>query len=77
MWIGICLTVVVELIPANIRTSAVAVYLFIISNIGGNLPLLVPTLQQSFEDSGYTKSQALRGNESLYFAAQRPQVIER
>ncbi|KAL4218887.1 hypothetical protein ACF0H5_021475 [Mactra antiquata] len=61
MWIGITLAVVVEIIPSNIRTSAVAVYLFIISNIGGNMPLLVPPIQQAFENIGYTKSQSLRG----------------
>ncbi|XP_052789670.1 protein spinster homolog 1-like [Mya arenaria] len=61
MWIGITLAIVVEMIPSNIRTSAVAVYLFIISNIGGNMPLLVPPIQQAFENGGYTKSQSLRG----------------
>ena len=61
MWIGITLTIVVEMIPANIRTSAVAVYLFIISNIGGNMPLLVPPFQDAFEKSGFTKSESLRG----------------
>ncbi|KAL4218886.1 hypothetical protein ACF0H5_021474 [Mactra antiquata] len=61
MWIGITLAVVVEIIPSNIRTSAVAVYLFIISNIGGNMPLLVPPIQDAFENAGYTKSQSLRG----------------
>ncbi|KAH3800834.1 protein spinster homolog 1-like isoform X2 [Dreissena polymorpha] len=61
MWIGITLAVVVELIPSNIRTSAVAVYLFIISNIGGNMPLLVPPIQKGFENQGFTKSGSLRG----------------
>lgn len=61
MWIGITLAVVVEIIPGSIRTSAIAVYLFIISNIGGNMPLLVPPIQNAFENDGFTKSQALRG----------------
>lgn len=61
MWIGITLAIVVEIIPSAIRTSAVAVYLFIISNIGGNMPLLVPPIQNAFEDAGHTKSQSLRG----------------
>lgn len=60
MWIGITLAIVVELIPSNVRTSAVAVYLFIISNIGGNMPLLVPPIQEAFESHGYNKSQSLR-----------------
>ncbi|EDV27921.1 uncharacterized protein TRIADDRAFT_20550 [Trichoplax adhaerens] len=44
MWIGVTLTVVVEIVPGNIRTSAIAIYLFIITNIGGLMPLLVPPL---------------------------------
>ena len=61
MWIGITLAIVVELVPSTIRTSAVAVYLFIISNIGGNMPLLVPVIREAFENNGATKAEALRG----------------
>lgn len=61
MWVGVTLAVVVELVPAHIRTAAVAVYLFIITNIGGNVPLLVPPIQHSFENQDYTKAEALRG----------------
>ncbi|GFS20961.1 Cis,cis-muconate transport protein muck [Elysia marginata] len=61
MWVGVTLAVAVELVPAQVRTAAVAVYLFIITNIGGNVPLLVPPIQHSFEDRDYTKAEALRG----------------
>ncbi|XP_046379348.2 MFS-type efflux pump MSMEG_3705-like [Haliotis rufescens] len=64
MWVGVTLAVLVELVPSNVRAGAVAVYLFIISNVGGNVPLLVPYIQSSFEARGFTKVQALRG--SLY-----------
>ncbi|CAH1272339.1 SPNS2 [Branchiostoma lanceolatum] len=47
MWVGVTLAVVVELVPSYIRTSTVAVYLFIITNIGGNSPLLVPPLRRA------------------------------
>ena len=47
MWIGVALTVVVELVPKALRTSIVAYYLFIISIIGGNMPLAVPPLKQA------------------------------
>ncbi|XP_071948158.1 protein spinster homolog 1-like [Antedon mediterranea] len=47
MWVGVTLAVVVELVPSSNRASAVAVYLFIISNIGGNMPLLVPPLKDA------------------------------
>ena len=46
MWIGVTLTVVVELVPNTIRSPAIAGYLFIISIIGGNMPLLVPPLKR-------------------------------
>lgn len=47
MWVGVTLAVVVELVPNSIRTASVAYYLFIISMIGGNVPLLVPVLKSS------------------------------
>ena len=47
MWIGVALTVVVELVPKALRTSVVAYYLFIISIIGGNMPLAVPPLKEA------------------------------
>lgn len=44
MWIGVCVAVVVDLVPVDLTTSAAAVYFFIISIIGGNMPLLVPPI---------------------------------
>ncbi len=40
MWIGVCIAVVVELVPSDLTASAVAVYFFIIQLIGGNMNLL-------------------------------------
>ena len=48
MWIGVCLTCVLELVPEKIRGAAVGYYLFIITNIGGNIPLLLPPLRTAF-----------------------------
>ena len=67
MWVGVTLAVGVELVPAQVRTAAVAVYLFIITNIGGNVPLLVPPIQHSFEDRGWTKAESLRGKSQPTF----------
>ena len=61
MWIGVTLAVVMELVPQDLRTSSVAMYLFITSNIGGNLPLLVPPLQDYFMEEGWGRADALRG----------------
>ncbi|EDV27969.1 uncharacterized protein TRIADDRAFT_12709, partial [Trichoplax adhaerens] len=47
MWIGVTLAVIVEVVPSNIRTVAVAIYLFIITNIGGLMPLLIPPIATS------------------------------
>ena len=60
MWVGVTLAVLVEVIPSPLRTIGVAVYLFIISNIGGNMPLLVPPLQTAFENLGIGHVDALR-----------------
>ncbi|XP_050414954.1 protein spinster homolog 1 [Patella vulgata] len=60
MWVGVTLAVVIELVPINARTTAVAVYLFIISNVGGNVPLIVPPLKQAFSDLGYSSIASLR-----------------
>ncbi|XP_067928432.1 MFS-type efflux pump MSMEG_3705-like [Watersipora subatra] len=51
MWVGVCLTCVLELVPDRIRGAAVGYYLFIITNIGGNIPLLVPPLDAAFAKS--------------------------
>ncbi|KAL3872099.1 hypothetical protein ACJMK2_040053 [Sinanodonta woodiana] len=60
MWISITLALVIELVPSHIRTSTIAAYLFIISNIGGNMPLLVPPINDAFIKAGYAKAEALR-----------------
>jgi len=44
MWIGVTLALVVDLIPSYIRTTVIAVYLFIITLIGGNFNLAVSAL---------------------------------
>ena len=65
MWIGITLAVLVEVVPTPLRTLGVAVYMFIISNIGGNMPLVVSPLQRLFLQNNITRVEALRGK-NLY-----------
>lgn len=68
MWVGVALAVLVELVPAEVRTTAVAAYFFIISNIGGNMPLLVPPVKKAFVDAGYGEVDSLRSRKnSSYF----------
>ncbi|XP_046440533.1 protein spinster homolog 1-like isoform X2 [Daphnia pulex] len=67
MWVGVALAVLVELVPADVRTTAVAAYFFIISNIGGNMPLLVPPVKKAFIDAGYGEVDSLRNTLYLFF----------
>ena len=46
MWFGVCIAVVIDLVPADLTTSAVAVYFFIIQIIGGNMPLFVTPITE-------------------------------
>jgi len=50
MWIGVLLTLIIELVPKQMSATSIAVYLFIITNIGGNAPLLVPFFKQIFDE---------------------------
>ena len=41
MWIGVCVAVVLDIVPPDLTTSAVSVYFFTIQIIGANMPLFV------------------------------------
>lgn len=41
MWFGIVFAVLVEIVPVQVRSTSVAVFLFVMNNVGGNLPILV------------------------------------
>lgn len=65
MWVGVCLSVIVELIPEKLRNTGVGLYFFIISNIGGNMQNLLPPLEKAFQNTyGMSELNALRGNYS-------------
>lgn len=49
MWIGVASAIIVDLAPSKIRTAVIAVYLFIITVIGGNFNLLVPPIHHGFK----------------------------
>ncbi|XP_043201897.1 MFS-type efflux pump MSMEG_3705-like [Amphibalanus amphitrite] len=67
MWIPITLAVLVELVPAEVRTTIVALYFFITTNIGGNMPLLVNPVKQAFKNAGHTEVEALRDTLYLFY----------
>lgn len=41
MWFGIVFAVLVEIVPTQVRSTTVGIFLFVMNNIGGNLPILV------------------------------------
>ena len=45
-WFGIAASVVVELVPSDLTTSALSVYFFIIQIIGGNMPIFVTPITE-------------------------------
>ena len=47
MWIGVTLAIVVDIVPSKIKTAAVAIYLFVITVIGGNFNLIVDPITKS------------------------------
>lgn len=46
MWIGATLALVVDLVPGQIKTASVAIYLFVITIIGGNFNLVVDPINK-------------------------------
>lgn len=62
MWIGVCLSVLVELVPKKLRITGIGVYFFIITNIGGNMQIFVPSVQNYFQKTfDLTTLEAFRG----------------
>lgn len=50
MWFGVMYATMVELVPGEFRSSAVAIALFIINNVGGIMPVLVGPLTHAVGD---------------------------
>ena len=46
MWFGVAIAVAMEMVPHHIASSGLALYLFVINIIGGNINLLLPSLQK-------------------------------
>lgn len=59
MWFGIVFAVLVEIVPLQVRSTTIGMFLFVMNNIGGNLPILVDPLAKSI---GY------RGSVMFFYA---------
>jgi hypothetical protein len=53
MWFGIFFAVLVEIVPPQITSTSVGIMLFMMNNVGGNLPVLVDPVAKSI---GYRES---------------------
>ena len=52
MWVGVLSAIIVDITPKSIRTTVIAIYLFIITIIGGNMNLIVTPLMSAFSNGG-------------------------
>ncbi|XP_017786759.1 PREDICTED: putative metabolite transport protein HI_1104 [Nicrophorus vespilloides] len=53
MWFGILFAILVEIVPLQVRSTTVGIFLFVMNNIGGNLPILVEPVSKAI---GYRES---------------------
>lgn len=49
-WFAVLFTVIVEIVPPEIRSTSIAVFLFLMNLVGGNLPVIVAPLRKHFDD---------------------------
>ncbi|XP_037079455.1 MFS-type efflux pump MSMEG_3705-like [Pollicipes pollicipes] len=67
MFISASAAAVVELVPADLRSSTVAVFAFITTNVGGSLQLLLGPIVAAFKASGASHEHAFRMGLYLLF----------
>ncbi|KAF4527156.1 hypothetical protein B566_EDAN007200 [Ephemera danica] len=53
MWFGILFAILVEIVPLAVRSTTLGIFLFVMNNIGGNLPVLVEPVSKAI---GYRES---------------------
>ncbi|CAH1118484.1 unnamed protein product [Phaedon cochleariae] len=53
MWFGILFAMVVEIVPLKFRSTTIGIFLFVMNNIGGNLPIAVEPVSKQI---GYRES---------------------
>ena len=49
-WFAILFTVIVEIVSLEIRSIAIAFFIFLMNNIAGNFPILVTTVRKSLDN---------------------------
>ncbi|KAI4454985.1 spinster [Holotrichia oblita] len=69
MWFGILFAILVEIVPLRIRSTTVGIFLFVMNNIGGNLPILVDPISKivGYRESLYIFYAGAYGISSILF----------
>ncbi|XP_060533613.1 protein spinster homolog 1 [Cylas formicarius] len=69
MWFGILFAILVEIVPLHVRSTTVGVFLFVMNNVGGNLPIAVEPVSKSigYRESLYIFYAGFYGISSLMF----------
>ena len=47
MWFGVLFAILIELVPASACSFVIAVFLFVMNNVGGNLPVVVTPISKA------------------------------
>ena len=80
-WFAILFTVIVEIVNSEIKAISIALFLFIMNNIGGNLPVIVAPIEDAIGDyqtAIYLVWPAMVGLSSiLFFVASLPLYFQR
>lgn len=69
MWFGILFAILVEIVPLHVRSTTVGFFLFVMNNIGGNLPIVVEPVSKAigYRESLYIFYAGFYGISSLMF----------
>ena len=47
-WFGVLFTVISEMVSPDVRSVVIAIFLFLMNNVGGQIPLAIHPLQKAF-----------------------------
>ena len=78
-WSGIMITIIIEIVPNEIKQACIVIFLFVINNIGGNLPILLTEIRKimDYKEAIYLMwSGLLALSGILFFVAGIPHLIQ-
>lgn len=79
-WFAILFTVIVEIVNPEVKAISIAIFLFIMNNIGGNLPVIVAPIKDAigYREAIYLVWPAMVGLSGiLFFVASLPLYFRR